>query len=378
MGGGVFDLSNGSSRQLWEILLLWNGGRREEIFGLFWSNDVDAVNEQAVALWPGLASSMPCGDGMAGMDCEQNVDGSRTRKGEPYQGFACLGHGQASVMIIVSRVVSCSARSYGANLVKRALASRSLSKAGSREEQARRLLDHVLYASENKHLQTGWRCIHQDGVDVRLEIGFNAPRHCMQGPTMNEVVRASEERVGSEGIRFLRLADGSGWVPTSDPQGQMLFTREDAKYIRIKFEQPCQWSEAGLLSSTRSNAVRPCLVLEAYVEGANGERREVPAFSRRPPWQLRVDDMDFPLTLTLIEPGSSEAAAPSSQSPPEPEATSVSTPQRPPTATEAKDPGSGQKESRGTMPSEREAPLKKRRLRRKGPAPAAFQALATP
>jgi hypothetical protein len=60
------DLSNGTSQRLWEVKLLWNGGR-SEIHGVFWSEGVDAVNQEALKLWPALASTTPCGDGMQGL-----------------------------------------------------------------------------------------------------------------------------------------------------------------------------------------------------------------------------------------------------------------------------------------------------------------------
>jgi hypothetical protein len=123
------DLSNGTSQRLWEVKLLWNGGR-SEIHGVFWSEGVDAVNQEALKLWPALASTTPCGDGMQGLGCQDNVDGSKTKPGMPYQGFATLRYGQASVMIVVESVTSSSVCRYGAQLVKQALLSRNLSKAG--------------------------------------------------------------------------------------------------------------------------------------------------------------------------------------------------------------------------------------------------------
>lgn len=331
--------------------------------GLFWSDDVDAVNERAIALWPMLASSVPCG-GLAGMGCKENVDGSRTKRGMPYQGFACLGYGQASVMIVVSQVVACTARRFGAHLVKRALASRGLSKAGSREEQAQRLADYILYPFEKGELQTLWRCTRPEGVDIRLMIGFDAPRHAAQGPRMHEVVMASEERVGSDGVRCLRLADGRGWLPTADPHGQALFTRENAKHVHLKVEEPWQWSQAGLLSLIDRNGVRPWLVVEAYVDGANGERRALHPFPKSPPWEVRVDDMLFPLTVTLIMPPPSQPAEPASQSPPEAAATPLK--KRPPHDEAA----SELKQSRAAAPGEAVARQQRRRLRQKTPATA--------
>eukprot|EP00747_Dinoflagellata_sp_TGD_P166137 gnl/TRDRNA2_/TRDRNA2_188445_c0_seq1.p1 gnl/TRDRNA2_/TRDRNA2_188445_c0~~gnl/TRDRNA2_/TRDRNA2_188445_c0_seq1.p1 ORF type:complete len:375 (+),score=58.56 gnl/TRDRNA2_/TRDRNA2_188445_c0_seq1:51-1175(+) len=370
MPAAVHDLANGASRQLWEVRLLWNGGRREEIDGLFWADDVDAVNKRAISLWPQLASSVPCG-GMSAMSCQENVDGSRTRKGIPYQGFACLGMGQASVMITVSQVVSASARRYGAQLVKRALASRGLSKAGSREEQARRLADYILYPAEDDDLLTAWRCTQQQGVDIRLEISLDAPCHPSQGPGIDDVVKASEERVGSGGARFLRLADGRGWLPTRDAHGQVLFNRENPKSIHLKVEQLGEWSEARLLSAMRSKDLRPWLMVEAYVEGANGERREIVSFTQCPPWQVRVDDMAFPLTLTFIERSCSEAAGRTSMSPSE----AAATPMKDPPANE--NAASGQKLSRIVAPGDgiEEAAFhsKRRRLRKKTAAASTMQ-----
>lgn len=43
----VHDLSAGQSKVLWEMELSWNGGRKEETQGFYWSDSPDAVNRTA-------------------------------------------------------------------------------------------------------------------------------------------------------------------------------------------------------------------------------------------------------------------------------------------------------------------------------------------
>ena len=114
-----------------------------------------------------------------------------------------------------------------------------------------------------------------------------------------------------------------------------MFTRENAKYIHLKIEKYQQRNEAGLLCGMRSHDSRP------YVEGANGETRELLSFPKCPPWQTRVEDMDFPLTLNFIEPSSCKAAAPISQ-----EVEEASTPKRPLPASRDDEAKSAHKQSR--------------------------------
>ena len=96
---------------------------------------MDAVNEKAIGLWDELGDHR-------WRDCEDNVDGSRTRSGEPYQGFACFDAGGSSCLITVSPVKSkkdvdqnalpyVPTESYGIMNIKRILRSRQMTyKAG--------------------------------------------------------------------------------------------------------------------------------------------------------------------------------------------------------------------------------------------------------
>lgn len=361
----VHDLSGGTSRRLWEIQLMWNGGRRKETHGLFWCDDVNAVNQVAISLWPGLAAGWPCcGDAMSSMDFQDNVDGSKTPDGAPYEGFACLGMGQASVNIFVNQVTRSCVPGFGVRLVNRVLQSRNLPKVGSRDELSRRLADYILYPSTNEDLHTSWKwkCVQENGVDVYTEMRLDAPHHCSQAPHIKEIVQASEERVGSDGIRFLRLADGSGWLPTADPSGQMLLTRENAKHTHVKILNPCQWNQENLRSAILAEKMNPYLAVEAYVESACGERRELPWPAKHPPWQTDVQDMAFPLTLAFVEPGKPctlHNSDPITQSLPE----AVSTPLKKHRGDE--DLGSMPTPSTEDAPGEATLPPKRRRLRQK-------------
>lgn len=369
---GVHDLSTrGASRQLWEIQLMWNGGRRQETHGLFWCNDVDAVNQIAISLWPQLAAGWPCcRDAMGSMGCQENVDGSRTRKGAPYQGFATLGDGQAAVNIFVKQITRSHVPGLGVQLVKRALQSRNLSKVGSRDELSRRLADYILYPSTNEDLHTSWKwkCIQENGVDIYTEMRFDAPHYRTQASQTNEIVKASEERVGNDGIRFLRLADGSGWLPTADPSGRIVLIREDVKLTHVIIQKPCQWNQEDLRSTIQAKRMNPYLAVEAYVEGACGERRELPWPAKHPPWQTDVHDMTFPLILTFVEPGKPprvQTPDPTAMSLPE----AVITPVKRPGGD--KELGSRPTPSSGDAPSKEERPQpKRRRLRQKTTVPA--------
>lgn len=133
---------------------MWNGGRKEEIHGFYWNDSVDDVNRIAIGLWNVL------GDPDDSMDrgCEENVDGSRTDPGEPFQGFTTLYGGQASCLITVSPVKyskeNCGkgmdlhyvpTQMYGIVNLKRILKSRQISyKAGDKKDAlAKQLHDYL-------------------------------------------------------------------------------------------------------------------------------------------------------------------------------------------------------------------------------------------
>jgi len=93
----VIDLSGGTSKVLWMIEMIWNGGQKTEIEGFYWSDMPEAVNRQAVGIWPAL--------GLFGAEyrgCEDNVDGSSTLPGHPYVGSATLDAGASCCNIFVS------------------------------------------------------------------------------------------------------------------------------------------------------------------------------------------------------------------------------------------------------------------------------------
>ena len=95
--GSVTDLSAGSSKILWELELSWNGGQKTEVDSFYWADSPDAVTKEAVALWPLLGNP-------EWRDNETNVDGSETKPGQPYYGFACLNAGSSSCGMFVSAV----------------------------------------------------------------------------------------------------------------------------------------------------------------------------------------------------------------------------------------------------------------------------------
>ena len=69
---------------------------------LTWSDSPAAANEWARGVW--ARNYGP--DWREEADNMENVDGSETAPGEPYQAFACLGSGSMSMSIFVSEVQS--------------------------------------------------------------------------------------------------------------------------------------------------------------------------------------------------------------------------------------------------------------------------------
>ena len=133
---------------------MWNGGRKEEIHGFYWNDSVDDVNRIAIGLWDVLGDP----DDSIDRGCEENVDGSRTDPGEPFQGFTTLYGGQASCLITVSPVKyskeNCGkgmdlhyvpTQMYGIVNLKRILKSRQISyKAGDKKDAlAKQLYDYL-------------------------------------------------------------------------------------------------------------------------------------------------------------------------------------------------------------------------------------------
>lgn len=83
-----------------------------------------------------------------------------------------------------------------------------------------------------------WRVVitNSDGVGVRPQPLFHGKVD--RGMRNGESFRVKEERVGKDGIVHLRLADGSGWVPSAKPCGKVLCERTKTRH-RASHE-PCQ------------------------------------------------------------------------------------------------------------------------------------------
>lgn len=145
--GAVHDLSGGQSKILWEIELIWNGGRKSETEGFYWSDSPDAVNGKAMSLWNILDPAY--------RDNEENVDGSKTKSGQPYTGFACIQAGSASCMMTVKAVKQhqryggnwdpemdkyypspCTTGNYGIQALKRIAKSRNIPVASGESKDA--------------------------------------------------------------------------------------------------------------------------------------------------------------------------------------------------------------------------------------------------
>lgn len=105
-----------SSSCLWVVTRAYTNEKDEAIAGV-WSDTPDTANARALRLWYEYNPDW--------MDCQDNVDGSRTEKGECYQGFSCVDVGSASVMIYVSKYEGY--MGFGIQALKRILKSRNIS-----------------------------------------------------------------------------------------------------------------------------------------------------------------------------------------------------------------------------------------------------------
>lgn len=127
-----------TSQTLWVVEEIPNGGKKPtKVHHLVWSDTPDAANRLAVAFWGQFDKSS--------MDNMNNIDGAATKKGECYQGFACVGYGSASVFLSVNEV-KANPWSLGTNAIKKALKSRGLdtSTNGTKGKDANQLLGQRL------------------------------------------------------------------------------------------------------------------------------------------------------------------------------------------------------------------------------------------
>ena len=85
-----------------------------------------------------------------GIDSSDNLHGEKTRPGECYQGFACVGLGLASVNVSVNRVAVHTLRSYAPMILKQILRSRGLKTTGDKEELIQRI-EHYMQARVGVH-----------------------------------------------------------------------------------------------------------------------------------------------------------------------------------------------------------------------------------
>eukprot|EP00618_Florenciella_parvula_P018746 CAMPEP_0119499912 /NCGR_PEP_ID=MMETSP1344-20130328/22223_1 /TAXON_ID=236787 /ORGANISM="Florenciella parvula, Strain CCMP2471" /LENGTH=226 /DNA_ID=CAMNT_0007535957 /DNA_START=27 /DNA_END=707 /DNA_ORIENTATION=+ len=112
-----------ASRTLWTVSMMYGGGRTTKIEHAVWSDTPDAANQLAIKQWARFDKQW--------MDNCDNVDGSATKPGEAYQGFACIECGADSLMINVDTVVyhepnMTGVYTLGTNLLKKVLKSRGI------------------------------------------------------------------------------------------------------------------------------------------------------------------------------------------------------------------------------------------------------------
>ena len=79
-----------------------------------------------------------------GIDCQENFRGEKTRLGEAYSGFACIGLGSASVSISVNKVGRAALQSYAPMILKQILKSRKLSTEGGKDELVEWLAQYIV------------------------------------------------------------------------------------------------------------------------------------------------------------------------------------------------------------------------------------------
>ncbi|CAE8591510.1 unnamed protein product [Polarella glacialis] len=107
-----------------------------ELEGLFWDNSPDKANRHAIETWGAWCDPMMPG---GGVDNADNLRGEKTRPGECYKGFACIGVGQASVSTSVNRVTAGTLHSYTPMILKQILRSRKLATTGGKDELIQRI-----------------------------------------------------------------------------------------------------------------------------------------------------------------------------------------------------------------------------------------------
>lgn len=132
MSGAIYD-TDPSTKRLFEVVLVMNGGRQIKTEAFFWASTPSVANQHAVQLWKQYHVD-PFGS--------QNIDGSETEEGFCHESFGIYGHGSMSMNVVV-QYVDQPCGSWGINVLKRVLKSRSLNAKGSKPELQMRLVDYV-------------------------------------------------------------------------------------------------------------------------------------------------------------------------------------------------------------------------------------------
>lgn len=107
--------------------------------------------------------------------------------------------------------------------------SRSRSGRGS-QRSAQDILAIVPYLNNAHAAESGvavWRCEFEHGVDVRIAPDISAERSD-KALEAGDIFRVSEERLGKDGVLYLRLEDGAGWVFDRKPGLGILCVRQRA------------------------------------------------------------------------------------------------------------------------------------------------------
>lgn len=127
--------------QLYEIIWVWNGQRLENKICV-WADSPDPVNELAKQKW----------NEIAGIETSTNLDGSQTKPGEKYEGFACFGVEQGSLLVFVDEVNNAS--KLGSIMIKNILKTRNITNVAkgkrgkSAQKAAAAVLNEVLLKNE--------------------------------------------------------------------------------------------------------------------------------------------------------------------------------------------------------------------------------------
>lgn len=109
-----------------------------------------------------------------------------------------------------------------------------------------------------------WQCTWPNGCAIRLRPLYTAQRRADPGPMEGEVFQVSHCRTGTDGILHLRLADGRGWLPTTNPLGELMCVHYETSSVG-PWQVNSQHADGVRVRSECSSAASVVRVMEAGV-----------------------------------------------------------------------------------------------------------------